>query len=120
MVSQHFKTIVPEEEFVKFISSCCDFNDKQNVYIVTNNSYKRAQLSETLQPFLDSILECYHKSKQHYVLRKMNYTRFITIIRHICKANNVTYVSKIRYDRSSYEIIYFICLSKDKLLGDEQ
>jgi cellulose synthase/poly-beta-1,6-N-acetylglucosamine synthase-like glycosyltransferase len=119
MVSQHFKTIVPKEVFVTFISSCCELNEN-NVYIVSNNSYKRAQLSEILQPFLDSILECYHKSKQHYVLRKMNYTRFITVIRQICKANNVPYVSKIRYDRSSYEIIYFICLSKDNLLGDEE
>ena len=99
MVSQQFKTIVPKEDFVKFISSCCDFNVNNNVYIFSNNSYKRAQLSETLQPFLDSILECYHKSKQHYVLRKMNYTRFITVIRQICKANAIPYVSKIKYDR---------------------
>ena len=120
MASQLFKTIVPKEDFVTFLSTCCDFDDNNNVYIVSNNSYKRAQLSETLQPFLDSIIECYHKSKQHYVSRKMNYTRFITVIRQICKSNTIPYVSKIRYDRSSYEIIYYICFGKCKLLGDKE
>ena len=120
MASQIFKTQVPKESFVAFLLTCCDVNRENNLIIVNNNSYKRAQLVESLQPFLDSILECYHKSKQHYVSRKMNYTRLITIIRQICKDNQIPYVSKIKYDRSSYEIIYYICFDNDELLRDKQ
>ena len=118
MTSQLFKTQVSQEELVAFLKSCCDVDYDNNVLIFNNNSYKRAQLAETLQPFLDSIINCYHKSKQHYVSRKMNYTRLITVIRQICKDNKIPYVSKIKYDRSSYEIIYYICFDKDVSLGD--
>ena len=121
MASQLFKTHVPIQGFVTFLLSCCDVDYDNNLAIVNNNSYKRAQLAETLQPFLDSIIDCYHKSKQHYVSRKMNYTRLITVIRQICKDNQIPYVSKIKYDRSSYEIIYYICFDeKDILLRDQK
>ncbi len=120
MASQLFKTQVSKKSFITFLLSCCDVDYENSVVIMNNNSYKRAQLAETLQPFLDSIIECYHKSKQHYVSRKMNYTRLITVIRQICKDNKIPYVSKIKYDRSSYEIIYYICFEKDVLLRDQK
>lgn len=119
MSNQLFKTLVPNDSLVMFLASCCDIHQDNNVYIINNDAYKRSQLVETLQPFLELILECYHKSKQHYVLRKMNYTRFITVIRQICKANEIPYVSKIKYDRSSYEIIYYICFGKENSLGNK-
>lgn len=120
MASQLFKTHVPKQAFIDFLAACCDIDDVNNVLIFSNESYKRAHLADILQPFLDSILECYHKSKQHYVLRKMNYTRLTTIIRQICKDVSIPYVSKIKYDRSSYDIIYYICLGQSRLLCDEK
>lgn len=119
MVSQLFKSKVPKDDFIAFLTTCCEFDENNNVYIFNNDAYKRAQLSETIQPFLDSITEYYHKSKQYYVLRSMNYTRFVTIVRQICKSSNIPYVSKIKYDRSSYEIIYYICFGNTLLCNQE-
>ncbi len=108
-MSQVFKTKVSLDDFIAFLTTCCEIDVDNNVYIFNNDAYKRAYLSETLQPFIDSIIECYHKSKKYYVSRKMNYTRFVTVVRQICKSNSIPYVSKIKYDRSSYEITNYIC-----------
>lgn len=120
MASQLFKTHVPIDSFVTFLVSCCDVDYENNLITVNNNSYKRAQLAETLHSFLESIIKCYHNSKQYYVTRKMNYTRLITVIRQICKDNNIPYVSKIQYDRSSYEIVYYICFDNNDILLRDQ
>jgi len=109
MTNQLFKSKVSNDDFIAFLTTCCEVDENKNVYIFSNDAYKRAHFSKTLQQFLDSIVECYHKSKQYYVSRKMSYTMFVTIVRQICKSNGIPYVSKIKYDRSSYEIIYYIC-----------
>lgn len=119
MVSQLFKYKVPKYDFIAFLITCCEIDEKNNVYIFSNDAYKRAHLSKTIEPFIDSIIKCYHKSKQYYVSRKMNYTRFVTIVRQICKSNCIPYVSKIRYDRSSYEIVYYICFGNTLLCNQE-
>lgn len=119
MTSQLFKSKVSKDDFISFLTSCCEVDENNNVYIFSNDSYKRAHLSKTIQPFLELITEYYHKSKQYYVLRKMNYTRFVTIVRQICKSIGIPYVSKIKYNKSSYEIIYYICFGNILLCNQE-
>ena len=108
MSSQIFKTNVPNELFFSFINSIKSNNDDTNIIVINNDSYKRSALKDGLKNFLDSILENYHISKRHYVTRKMSYSKFTTIIRQICKQNHISYTSKIKYFRSTYEIIYYI------------
>lgn len=108
MSSQIFKTNVPNELFFSFMETIKSNNDDTNMIVINNDSYKRSTLKDELKDFLDSILEHYHLSKQHYVTRKMSYSKFTTIIRQICKQNQISYTSKIKYFRSTYEIIYFI------------
>ena len=40
---------------------------------------------------------------------KLNYTKFVTIIRQICKKNEIPFSNTIKYDKSTYNIIYYIC-----------
>ena len=108
MSSQIFKKNVPNELFFSFIESIKSNNDDTNMIVLNNDSYKRSTLKNELKDFLDEILECYHVSKRHYVTRKMSYSKFTTVIRQICKQNQISYTSKIKYFRSTYEIIYYI------------
>ena len=71
-------------------------------------SYKKSIFNDKLKNFLEKIESYYHNSKKYYVTRKLNYSKFITIIRQICKHNNILYTSKIKYDKSNYDIIYYI------------
>ena len=43
----------------------------------------------------------------------MTYTAFTTVLRQICKFNHIKYTTKIRYEKSTYEIVYYICFTGD-------
>ena len=86
-------------------------NAIQNYYKVTQEIYKQIIFKDALQPYLETIKPHYHKSKQNYVTRKMNYSRFITVIRHLCKLLDITYTSTMKYSNSTYRIDYLIYLN---------
>ena len=83
---------------------------QNNYYIINKISFKKAEYEKLLENFFESLKKYYFVSKHFYLDRKMTYSSFITIIRHICKNNNISYISKIIYNKSSYEINYFIYL----------
>ena len=111
-MSQLFKNTVDETLLYKFLQEVCNPTDK-DYYVVDNSTFKRSTIIEKLQPFLDSIKDCYHTSKQFYVTRPIKYTSFLTVIRQICKSNCIAYTSKIHYERSNYEIKYYIAKPTD-------
>tara|TARA_Y100000992_G_C21274443_1_gene499042 strand:- start:3364 stop:3702 length:339 start_codon:yes stop_codon:yes gene_type:complete len=111
-MSQIFKT--PVDKQILF-----DFLDKvalktENKYVLSNASYKKAHLNESLQPFIDSVEPYYHISKKYYTTRKPSYKMLATIIRQICRLNNIYYKQNIIYAKSDYEIIYFIYYKQDQ------
>lgn len=78
-------------------------------YYIDYNSYKKFMYEEAMQQtFVQTIRPYYHESKQHYLDRKMTYNSFINIVRQICKNNNIPFTSKIRYNKSAYNIDYYI------------
>lgn len=104
--SQIFKSKVPIEPLYELLEKICEKGSK--FYILTKTSYKSGEFNNLIQPFCVKYIDFYHDSKRKYVERKMDYNRFITIIRQICCANNVMYEYKIVYNKSSYEIVYNI------------
>jgi hypothetical protein len=108
MSSQIFKNPVPLSVFTDFLDK--NGQKQANKYIFSKTSFKKAQLEETVQPFLDSIKACYFPSKQFYVTRDATYKGIVTIIRQICKYHHVPFSSQIKYSQSKYEIIYTIFL----------
>lgn len=81
-------------------------NDKY--YMINNDAFKKIRLIDKYEEFIDKLKPFYPKSKQFYLTRPPKYNNFTTLLRHVCKANNVMYSSKIKYDKSKYEIIYYI------------
>lgn len=78
-------------------------------YYIDYNSYKKFMYEETLQQnFISQVRPFYHDSKQHYLDRKMTYNSFVNIVRQICKNNNIPFTSKIQYNKSAYNIDYYI------------
>ena len=84
----------------------CDKHDKY--YTFNLDAYKRAQLQNLIEPFCESLKPCYYKSKTFYVERKLNYTKFCTLIRQLCNYNNISFTTKIIYNKSKYIINYYI------------
>lgn len=105
---QLFKSTPNKDSFINFIKEHCI--KEKTYYKLTNDVYKQIIFKEKLEPFLSTIKPYYHKSKQTYVDRKMSYTRFVTVVRHVCKILDITYTSIMKYYNSTYRIDYYIYL----------
>jgi hypothetical protein len=106
MSTQIFKKNVPTESLYSLLDEICLKNDKY--YIFNNNSYKKGIFNNSITDFIEECKPYYHISKQKYLERKLTYNSFTTILRQICKFNKITHTSQIKYDKSTYDIIYYI------------
>jgi hypothetical protein len=106
MNSQIFKNQISNEQLFDLLEKICIKTN--NYYILNKTSYKKCELLNLLDPFCTEIAPAYHKSKQFYITRKHNYSSFVTIIRQICRLNNINYTSNIIYNKSTYDIVYNI------------
>ena len=77
-------------------------------YIIDEIIYKRMVYDEKMSEFLQELKSCYYDSKLRYLENCNTYNNFLTIIRHICSYNNITYIKKIFYIRSKYIPSYYI------------
>ena len=106
MSIQIFKKNVPNENLFQLLDSICLKNEKH--YILNIDSFKKGIFKEIIQQFLDNCKQYYHLSKRKYLEKKLTYNSFITVIRQICNFNKITYTSQIKYDKSTYSIVYYI------------
>jgi hypothetical protein len=106
MSSQIFKNKFPKEDLLGFLDNYAE--KKHNHYYFTKTSFKKAVFDQSITPFCDSLKEYYYLSKQKYLDKIQNYRSFVTIIRQICKSHQMGFTSKIKYDKSNYEIVYYI------------
>ena len=80
----------------------------QKCYIFNKTAFKKGVFNEDIQLFIKECNPYYHTSKQKYLTKQLTYNSFTTIIRQICNVNKTIYTSQIKYDHSSYDIVYYI------------
>ena len=106
MSSQIFKKAYPKEKLFEFLDL---YAEKKNKYFYfTKISFKKAMFSDAIAPWCNILKDYYHLSKHKYLDKIQNYRSFVTIIRQICKYHHLSFTSKIKYDKSNYEIVYYI------------
>ena len=106
MTSQIFKNKVPDSAVYTLLETVAIKTEK--CYVFNNNAYKKGIYNNKLQEFIEECKPYYHISKRKYLERKLTYPSFTTILRQICNFNKITYTSQIKYENSSYDIIYYI------------
>ena len=106
MSTQIFKNQVPNLILFELLDKICLKNEKY--YTFNNESFKKGIYNDEINIFLTICNPYYHISKRKYLEKKITQKSFITILRQICNYNNITYTSQIKYDKSSYDIVYFI------------
>ena len=106
MSTQIFKNNVPNELLFNLLDSVCLKNEKH--YTFNTVSFKKGLYSEDIPNFINFCIPFYHLSKRKYLERKLTHNSFTTILRQICKFNNIKYTSEIKYDKSTYDIVYYI------------
>lgn len=105
-MSQIFKKKVPVDILYDLLDAYSLNNEKY--YLINDVLFKKIKFDNMLVSFLEKIRPYYFESKKFYVERQMNYVRFTTIIRQIAKLHGLHFSSKILYDRSKYNINYYI------------
>uniref|UniRef100_A0A6C0LIU5 Uncharacterized protein n=1 Tax=viral metagenome TaxID=1070528 RepID=A0A6C0LIU5_9ZZZZ len=107
MSTQIFKQKVPTDAFFNVLSNICTIT--QSAYFKLDKcAFKKGVLSDDISTFIEYLKDYYHTSKLHYLENKVTYNSFKTIARQICKANSITFASKLIYGMSTYEIVYYI------------
>jgi|TARA_B110000967_G_scaffold172663_1_gene183833 hypothetical protein len=115
--SQIFKYDISLNIVYDFLDNICDVEN--NEYVLKNTSYKKGVLLNYIDPFCKKLEPYYYLSKKHYVTKKINYKSLATIIRQICKSTNINIKSKITYNKSTYEIIYYITKNQDDIIENQ-
>ena len=106
MSSQIFKNKIPGDFFFTFLNSFCFKYEKY--YLLNNASFKKGLLNNVFDDFFEKCKPYYHLSKQKYLEGKNSYKKITTLIRQICNFNKLSYTSLIKYEKSTYDIIYYI------------
>ena len=114
MPSQIFKYSPPIHLLFDFLETVCE--KKNNKYIFSKANFKKGQLQEKNIPFFESLKQYYYRSKLFYLTRPMIYKNFVTVIRQLCKYNQVAYTSEMKYSKSKYEIVYTIFIPEQLII----
>lgn len=77
-------------------------------YVFHLDAFKKGVYTEDIPRFLEQCIPYYHVSKRTYLEKKLTYKSFTTVLRQICNRNNIAYTSEIKYDKSTYNIVYYI------------
>jgi hypothetical protein len=106
MSTQIFKKNIPNELVFGLLDSICMKNEKH--YTFNMDAFKKGVFKESINQFILVCTPYYYLSKRKYLERKVTYNSFATILRQICNFNKITYTSQIKYDKSTYCIVYYI------------
>ena len=108
MSSQLFRKTVPADILIDFLKT----NGIRDglFYVISKIAFRMACYHDRIRPFCESLTDYYHLSKRYYVQRQLDYSKFTTILRQLCKVHHLPYTSRIVYNKSSYDILYYITL----------
>jgi formylmethanofuran dehydrogenase subunit E-like metal-binding protein len=106
MSTQIFKKKIPNEYLFELLDKICV--KTKDYYLINNISFKKGMYNNYIKDFFDLSREHYHISKRKYIDKQLTYNSFMTIVRQICNFNKIIYKNEIKYDRSSYDINYYI------------
>ena len=110
MSTQIFKKKVPSHKLFNLLEAICLKNEKY--YTLNFEAFKKGLFNDLILVFIEDCKEYYHVSKHKYLIKKQTFNSFTTILRQICNFNKIQYVSKIQYDKSMYNIIYYVYHNK--------
>jgi hypothetical protein len=111
MIKQLFRKNIPPKILFDLLSKICLKTEKY--YFIDLNAFRKMTFHMYHEPFFHELLDHYHTSKQFYLTRPLTYNSFTTIIRQICKSNEIMFTSNIHYNQSKYNIEYFIFFDKE-------
>jgi hypothetical protein len=112
-MSQIFKSIPPINILFNLLEKICKPHSKY--YIIDKSAFKLGNYNNSIQEFINLLLPFYHKAKNFYLERKLDYKRFLTIVRQISNSNGIPFNYYNHFDKSTYDIVYKIFKTSSSL-----
>lgn len=100
-----FKKEPDKNSFINIIKKCSMIDNKK--YILYDELYKKN--IDTVNTYILSIKDCYHKSKYHYI-ENVDFKKFITVIKQICSIYDISVETKRTYQNNSYKLYYIFSI----------
>lgn len=107
MKSQIFRTSIPMCVVSRLLAAITEPSDHS--YIITDDSYKRAIHLNVLNDFVEECFPHYHLSKLHFIQRMKDtpsFVNLIIILRQIYREHDLKYEKVLKYEKSSYKLVY--------------
>jgi hypothetical protein len=106
MSTQIFKKQISNDILFQLLDDICLKNEK--FYTFNIIAFKKGVYNETIQKFIEFCNPYYHISKRKYLEKPITHKSFSTILRQIFNFNQIKYTTQIKYDKSTYDIVYYI------------
>lgn len=107
MSSNIFSKTPNKNDFLQFLNNIA-ISRTDSYFYITPDSYKKANMDNVLNNYIQTIIPFYSKSKLYFINRPFNYKRLCTVIRQLSNIFSFTYTSDIKYIHSTYIISYKI------------
>lgn len=101
-----FKVKPDKEQFIDFLKEICIIENKN--FIFYDELYKKSKT--VIDKYFLDLKNNYHNSKLEYI-KDINFNKCITLIKQICKINDIEFTSKRKYFNNTYKIYYNFILS---------
>ena len=100
---------VPFQILLDFLYPPCNIMD--NILYIDKFTFDLINTNrDKIIIFLSKIKKYYQPSKRMYLFREFNYKSFSTILRQICRINDVKYISKYLYEKSKPLTCFYVDL----------
>ena len=112
--SQLFCKTVPDNILYDFIGKVSTLQTSdisgvtRNFYKIDKIIFKKLEFHNLIKNFLEEIKQYYFTNKHYYIERDITYNNFLTIVRQLCKYNNIDFKKEIVYEKDTYSIEYYI------------
>lgn len=104
--NQLFKTPIENSVLFNLLDKIAQKTDK--CYTIDQNAFRKMCFHGYEKNFCETLMDHYYSSKQFYIKRNFTYKSFTNVVRQICKHNNILFNSRICYNNSKYNIVFFI------------
>lgn len=104
---QLFNSAIPKSVVITFLSHISNDKVRDDKYYVINvNSFRKSFADNSFKEFCEEIRPYYIPSKQRYIDSVETYSRFLTVIRQVCRVTHME-IKKMRVG-SGHNNTYFV------------
>ena len=107
-MNQNLKKKYPSEKLYAFLETYSPQKNTSNFFVFNVDIFKKAKYLGGIDELCDELKDYYYPSKHTYITREQKYSRFTTVLRHLCNSDNIPFTTQICYANNTYYITYYI------------